>query len=115
MSHVYTLTEKGKKIDAKELSGQQAVIFFALLRKGNLTAADIADAVGKKLKTRQEPLRVCMFYLVRWKKAGLLRWAKGKAKAKPKAKGKADVKQTEERLRHAKIVAVEPLKKGDAR
>jgi hypothetical protein len=40
---------------------------------GPATAAEIADQVKDRLKTKQEPQRVVSFYLTAWKKLGIVK------------------------------------------
>ena len=39
------------------------------------TAAELADQVKEKLKTKQTPQRVVAFYLTAWKKVGVVKAA----------------------------------------
>jgi hypothetical protein len=60
----------------KELKGQAAVVMDVLKEQnGELAlASDIAEKVQKsgKLKTRQEVLRVTLYYIIVFKNAGLI-------------------------------------------
>jgi hypothetical protein len=46
-----------------------------LKRVGPATAAELADQVKEKLKTKQTPQRVAAFYLTAWKKVGVVKAA----------------------------------------
>ena len=47
----------------------------AMKKLGPATAAEIADQIKDKLKTKQEPQRVVAFYLAAWKKLDLVKTA----------------------------------------
>jgi len=65
----YQLT--GDLSDTK--SPQQLLIRDVMQKLGPATAAEIVSEVKGKLKTKQEPQRVISFYLVAWKKLGLVK------------------------------------------
>ena len=54
-------------------SPQQLLIREAMQKLGPATAAEIADQIKDKLKTKQEPQRVVTFYLTAWKKSGAMK------------------------------------------
>jgi hypothetical protein len=54
-------------------SPQQLLIRDAMQKLGPATAAEIADQIKDKLKTKQEPQRVVTFYLTAWKKLDLVK------------------------------------------
>jgi len=54
-------------------SGQQMLIRDALRELGTANAAQIAEQIKGKLKTKQEPQRVVSYYLADWKKRGYVR------------------------------------------
>ena len=72
----YELTAKGKKVSVEDQKGQTALI-YPLLKKAT-TATAIAEAVGKKLETKQQAVRVVRHYLSLWTRAGLVRVRGGK-------------------------------------
>jgi hypothetical protein len=57
----------------KVQSPQQLLIRDAMQKLGPATAAEIADQVKDRLKTKQEPQRVVAFYLTAWKKSGVVK------------------------------------------
>jgi hypothetical protein len=56
-------------------SPQQLLIRDAMQKLGPATAAEIADQIKDKLKTKQGPQRVVAFYLTAWKKVGVVKMA----------------------------------------
>lgn len=75
MGQRYELTEKGrsKEAAAKFTRGQPALVYDSLYTaEAGLTAKEIADFIGDKLVTRQDPLRVVGYYLSIWKKDGFV-------------------------------------------
>jgi hypothetical protein len=57
----------------KVQSPQQLLIRDAMKKLGPATAAEIAEQIKDKLKTKQEPQRVVAFYLTAWKKLGVVK------------------------------------------
>jgi hypothetical protein len=54
-------------------SPQQLLIRDAMKELGTANAAQIAEQIKGKLKTKQEPQRVVSFYLAAWKKRGYVK------------------------------------------
>ena len=54
-------------------SGQQILIRDTLRELGTANAAQIAEQIKGKLKTKQEPQRVVSYYLADWKKRGYVK------------------------------------------
>jgi hypothetical protein len=65
--------ELAGELSDKIKSPQQLLIRDAMKKLGPATAAEIADQIKDKLKTKQEPQRVVTFYLTVWKKVGVVK------------------------------------------
>jgi hypothetical protein len=56
------------------ITGAQQILIRDVLRDlGTVNAAQIAEQIKGKLKTKQEPERVVSFYLSEWKKKGFVK------------------------------------------
>jgi 23S rRNA pseudoU1915 N3-methylase RlmH len=80
-AHQYELTAKGIA-QLADSTRQQGVIYSALKGK-QLTSAQLAKRVEKKLQTKQNVQLVVGFYLTTWKADGLVKFAKAKKATKP--------------------------------
>lgn len=69
---MYALVENAKP--AKPLSGQKKIVFDELKRNKNpRLASEINDAIDtSKYNTRQDPFRVTLYYILVFKKEGLV-------------------------------------------
>ena len=84
-TQVHELTAKGSSALSNDEFGPQAKLVASTLNtKGSATAAQIASAIGSRLKTEQPVIRVVAYYLGQFKRAGQTKVAKA-----PKAKVQA--------------------------
>lgn len=73
----YELTAKGlKAIEDDSLGPQASLVAKALKVKGAATAAQVAQAIGSKLKTEQPVVRVVSYYFGQFKADNLAKPSK---------------------------------------
>jgi hypothetical protein len=77
MRDLYELTEKGLALPLQR--GLQPRMIMAELHRGPRTTAQVVEAIKESLVTRQDPTRVVMFYMSRFKKNGIIAISSGTA------------------------------------
>ncbi len=78
-TQAHELTAKGQSALSNDELGPQAKLVASTLKtKGTATAAQIASAIGNRLKTEQPVIRVVAYYLGQFKREGLTKVAKSK-------------------------------------
>jgi len=63
------------ELPVKELGGQQAIVFRGLRAEPNVlkTGHEWTESIGPELKTKQDPYRVVLYYILILKSKGLIR------------------------------------------